>query len=71
MTSRWYCVDCEVQIDTAAIDDHETEGHTVKGTVQPDRLLRNDPWNMGIEGDADTRAERGDPSPSTDTDDPA
>lgn len=51
MTSRWYCVDCETGIDADAIDDHEDDGHTVKGTIQPDRLLRNDPWNMGLVGD--------------------
>lgn len=66
MTARWYCVDCETAIEKAAIDEHEADGHTVKGTIRPDRLLRNDPWNMGIEGDAEARAEADDVVSPTD-----
>lgn len=48
MTATWYCNDCETQIDREEIDDHETQGHSVRGVVRPDRLLGNDPWNIEL-----------------------
>lgn len=53
MSSQWYCTDCETYIETEEIDEHESDGHTVKGTVRPDRLLGNDPWNMQVEADGE------------------
>lgn len=51
MNTRWYCTDCETEIDREEIDDHESEGHHVKGMLRPERLLSNDPWTFGSEAD--------------------
>ncbi|MFB6085881.1 MAG: hypothetical protein ABEJ84_03600 [Halodesulfurarchaeum sp.] len=51
MTARWYCTDCETEIEKADIPDHEEAGHQVRGAIRPDRLLGNDPWNMQVEVD--------------------
>ncbi|GEM_PF-1987979 len=48
MNSVWYCTDCETRIGSDEIDDHETQGHHVKGQLQPDRLLGNDPHNVTV-----------------------
>jgi hypothetical protein len=53
MTASWYCTDCETRIDTEEIDEHEAQGHHVKGAIRPDRLLGNDPWNMQVEFDGE------------------
>jgi hypothetical protein len=47
VTTRWYCQTCEKAIEEAAIDEHEADGHSVRGVVRPDRLLSNDPWQLG------------------------
>lgn len=51
MKSTWYCNDCEHQIDEEQIDEHESKGHEVRGMLQPERLIGNDPWNIGEESD--------------------
>lgn len=51
MSSQWYCTDCETYIEVDEIDEHEADGHHVKGSIRPDRLLGNDPWNMQVEVD--------------------
>ncbi len=48
MNSVWYCTDCETRIGSDEIDDHETQGHHVKGQLRPDRLLGNDPHNVAV-----------------------
>lgn len=48
MKSVWYCTDCETQINSEEIDDHEVRGHHVEGQVRPDRLLGNDPHNVTV-----------------------
>lgn len=48
MKSSWYCQDCDRQIDTEERDQHEAEGHEVRGVLRPDRLLGNDPWNLDV-----------------------
>jgi hypothetical protein len=51
MSNDWYCLDCEEQIDPSEIESHESADHTVKGQVEPDRLLSQNPRdNSGIEG---------------------
>jgi hypothetical protein len=47
VNATWICRTCEREIDESAIDDHESQGHEVKGVVVPDRLLANDPWQLG------------------------
>ncbi|AFZ73341.1 hypothetical protein [Natronobacterium gregoryi] len=49
MSSKWYCRDCETRIESDEIQAHEDDGHDVKGVVRPDRLLGNDPWNVGVQ----------------------
>lgn len=49
MNGTWYCTDCEEQIDKDAIDDHEADGHHVKGRFRPDRLLSGDPELVGTQ----------------------
>ncbi|MFC7076637.1 hydrogenase maturation protease [Haloarcula halophila] len=44
MDATWYCVDCEAEIDADAVDDHELDGHSVRGRLRPERLLSQDPW---------------------------
>ncbi|MEF8774185.1 MAG: hypothetical protein V5A23_07040 [Halobacteriales archaeon] len=51
MTTKWYCETCGEEIDEAAIDDHESDGHDVRGFMVPDRLLSNDPWQIGASND--------------------
>jgi len=48
MTAHWYCNDCDARIDRAEIDDHEADGHSVRGVVRPNRLIGNDPWNVEL-----------------------
>lgn len=48
MNTVWYCKNCEKQIDRTDVEDHETQGHTVRGTMRPDRLIGNDPWNIEL-----------------------
>lgn len=63
MKSVWYCTDCETRISSDEIATHEADGHHVKGQIQPDRLLGNDPHNVIIqtesERDGATPAETG------------
>jgi hydrogenase maturation protease len=47
MKATWYCVDCGTEIDPEAVDEHETEGHRVRGRFRPERLLSQDPWRGG------------------------
>jgi hypothetical protein len=47
MHAQWYCRTCNTRIEKADIDDHEDEGHDVKGLLRPERLLSNDPWTVG------------------------
>lgn len=49
MEGKWYCKDCEQYIEKDAIDDHERQGHEVKGQLKPERLLEQDPWEVGDE----------------------
>lgn len=44
METSWYCVDCETVIDADAVDQHERQGHSVRGRLRPERLLSQDPW---------------------------
>lgn len=53
MRATWYCTDCDEQIASDDIEAHEDDGHTVRGAMQPDRLLGNDPWNLGLTYDPD------------------
>lgn len=48
MKTRWYCTDCETQIENEEIDDHEREGHRVRGMLQPERLIGNNPWDITV-----------------------
>ena len=59
MTSQWYCMDCETQIDASDVEGHEADGHQVKGLIRPDRLIGNDPWNMRIEAEGDVDSPAG------------
>lgn len=52
VNATWYCRDCDERIDAEAVDDHEARGHSVRGRLQPDRLLRQDPWETS-EGETD------------------
>jgi len=47
MTTTWYCRTCGEEIDESAVDEHESRGHAVRGYMRPDRLLSNDPWQVG------------------------
>ncbi|MES3516991.1 MAG: hydrogenase maturation protease [Natronomonas sp.] len=49
MNSKWYCVDCETEISAEAVDEHERNGHKVRGRLRPERLLSQDPWQTGEE----------------------
>ena len=49
MKGTWYCTDCEEQIEKDDIDDHEADGHHVKGHFRPDRLLPGDPELIGAQ----------------------
>lgn len=46
MNTRWYCTDCDAEIDPEEIDTHDGNGHHVRGVIRPDRLLPNDPWQL-------------------------
>jgi len=48
MKSVWYCTECETRITSEEIDQHEEDGHHVRGQIQPDRLLGNDPHNVTV-----------------------
>jgi len=48
MKSVWYCTECETRITSEEIDQHEKDGHHVRGQIQPDRLLGNDPHNVTV-----------------------
>lgn len=41
--ATWYCVDCETEIDPDAVDEHERQGHSVRGRLRPERLLSQRP----------------------------
>ena len=43
VNAQWYCVDCETTIDADAVDQHERQGHSVRGRLQPERLLSQRP----------------------------
>jgi hydrogenase maturation protease len=49
MDARWYCTDCETEIEASAVDEHEQQGHSVTGRLRPERLLAQDPWETGEE----------------------
>jgi hypothetical protein len=53
MKTTWYCTDCETQIETNAIDEHEHKGHHVRGVMKPDRLIGNNPWNLNVHHDSE------------------
>ncbi|MFW6265675.1 MAG: hypothetical protein ACOC2A_02750 [Halanaeroarchaeum sp.] len=57
MTVRWMCLTCGTAIEESAVDDHESDGHRVKAHVVPDRLLTNDPWQLGAESLSDSTTE--------------
>lgn len=57
MRTNWYCTDCGTTIDTEEVETHEAEGHHVRGKLMPDRLLSNDPWEVGDEPQADEGGE--------------
>ena len=48
MRGSWYCNDCEDRIEREEIDEHEADGHDVRGVIRPNRLLGNDPGNMEV-----------------------
>jgi hypothetical protein len=48
MKTNWYCTDCETRIESEEIDDHEREGHHVRGVMQPERLIGNNPWDINV-----------------------
>jgi hypothetical protein len=48
MNTTWYCTDCETQIERTEIDEHERDGHHVRGVMQPERLIGNNPWNIDV-----------------------
>lgn len=58
MNGNWYCTDCGEQIEKEDIDDHEADGHHVKGRFQPDRLLPGDPEMIGSGVDTVDRGDR-------------
>ncbi len=58
MNGHWYCTDCEERIEKADIDDHEADGHHVKGHFRPERLLPGDP--DAITSGVDTKNTGGD-----------
>lgn len=60
MNTVWYCNDCEQRIERAEIADHEDQGHSVRGTMRPDRLLGNDPWNIELAQDDRPKSETND-----------
>lgn len=63
--TTWYCQDCGEQIDATTVSDHERRGHSVHGRARPDRLLSEDPWELG---DGEERADTGtDATDTTDT----
>lgn len=47
MNARWYCMDCETEIEREEVDSHEAKGHHVRAKLRPERLLSNDPWQVG------------------------
>ena len=51
MDATFHCEDCGTEIDEATVEEHERQGHTVRASVRPDRLLSPDPWAVGGEGD--------------------
>lgn len=53
MNARWYCTDCETEIEREAVDSHEAKGHHVRVILRPDRLLSNDPWQVGADAEDD------------------
>lgn len=56
----WYCVDCERRIDADAVDEHEREGHSVRGRLRPERLLSQDPWQASDDATSQAPSEGGD-----------
>ncbi len=49
MKSRWYCNDCETELEEDEVEEHEQNGHKVRGKLRPERLLANDPWQVSEE----------------------
>ncbi|MFB6152084.1 MAG: hypothetical protein ABEJ40_09795 [Haloarculaceae archaeon] len=49
MRANWYCTDCGTRIEREDVDEHEGQGHHVKARLRPERLLSNDPWQVGDE----------------------
>ncbi|SFC49228.1 hypothetical protein SAMN05444422_10969 [Halobiforma haloterrestris] len=47
MKGYWHCTDCGERIAKDAIDEHESNGHHVRGHFRPDRLLAGDPEMIG------------------------
>lgn len=58
MKETWYCVDCEQTIEADAIDAHEQQGHSVRGRLQPERLLSQRPSQRVADGAADTTTDQ-------------
>lgn len=52
MNTTWYCTDCETAIEKSEIDEHESEGHHVRGMMQPERLIGNNPWDINVRDDS-------------------
>lgn len=63
MDAKFYCEDCETPIEEDEVATHETEGHDVRGTLRPQRLLSQDPWESSdpgqAEGDTDVSGDSG------------
>ncbi|WP_336325467.1 hypothetical protein [Halovenus sp. HT40] len=51
MNGHWYCTNCGERIEQSEIDEHESDGHHVKGRFRPDRLLAGDPEMIGAQID--------------------
>ncbi|UWG47172.1 hypothetical protein HSRCO_0884 [Halanaeroarchaeum sp. HSR-CO] len=49
------CLTCGEGIEESAVDEHEAADHDVKAHVVPDRLLSNDPWQLGAESLTDSK----------------
>ncbi|MEF8838374.1 MAG: hypothetical protein V5A18_02590 [Haloarculaceae archaeon] len=48
MKTTWYCTDCETEIENEETDEHEREGHQVRGVMRPERLIGNNPWDITV-----------------------
>jgi len=61
MDSNFYCEECETQIDDDEVAEHEAQGHTVRGTIRPKRLLSQDPWERTDADEGGDESVSGDP----------